>query len=433
MINYSKIFDELFPLNRSIMGEGYRQSLQILRKFVNFKIHRYKSNLKVFDWKVPKEWKIKKAYIKYKGKTIIDFKNNNLHVISYSHPIKKKLSYKELNKNLFSLPNNPSAIPYMTSYYQKNWGFCLSHSKRLSLNKKGNYECLIDSSFKNGYLENGFTRLQGKSSKINLISSYLCHPSMANNELSGPLTLIGVFKNLQKWKNRNYTYEFLINPETIGSLCHIKSYGNHLVKKMNSGLVLTCLGGKEKKLSYKLSKLENSKSDKLMKYLNSKSKIKLRKFDPARGSDERQYNSPGLNLPVGNIVRTEYGKFKEYHSSADNKNFMKIESIKKSVKQITEILYLNDHLINFKRNLPYGELMLGKRDLYPNVNFQLYRKKSSDNIIDERKQLNLLLNILSYADGKKDLLDIAIIQNLNLDELIPVFQKCLKLKLIKVL
>ena len=202
---------------------------------------------------------------------------------------------------------------------------------------------------------------------------------------------------------------------------------------MNSGLVLTCLGGKEKKLSYKLSKLENSKLDKLMKYLNSKSKIKLRKFSPTGGSDERQYNSPGFNLPVGNIVRSEYGKFKEYHSSADDKNFMKIKSIKNSIKQISDILYVNDNLINFKRLIPFGELMLGKRNLYPNINFNLYNKKSNDLKIDNRKELNLLLNILSYADGNNDLLDIAIKQNLNINELIPIFHKCKKLKLIKIL
>ena len=138
-----------------------------------------------------------------------------MHVISYSSPIKKKISFKELNKNLFSLPQNPKSIPYVTSYYKKNWGFCISHSKRLKLKKSGFYECLIDSSFHNGYLENGFTRLKGESSKINLISSYLCHPSMANNELSGPLTLIGVFKNIKNWKNKNFTSDFLINPETL--------------------------------------------------------------------------------------------------------------------------------------------------------------------------------------------------------------------------
>ena len=221
--------------------------------------------------------------------------------MGYSSPINKFLDFKDLKKNLHFIKNKPNWIPYVTSYYKKNWGFSLSYNKFKKL-KKGKYKVYINSSFEKNYLKYGLKILRGKSNKIILISTYLCHPSMANNELSGPLVMRELIKKIKNWKNRYYTYYFLINPETIGSICFIKKYHKILTKNMEAGMVLTCLGGKNSKLSYKMSRRSNSSLDKLFSYLASKNKVKIREFDPSSGSDERQFCSSLLNLPMGQIA-----------------------------------------------------------------------------------------------------------------------------------
>ena len=203
--------------------------------------------------------------------------------------------------------------------------------------KKGSYEVSIKSSLENGYLENGLAKIKGKSSKICLLSSYLCHPSMANNELSGPLVLIGLYKRIKNWSNRNLNYYFLINPETIGSICFLKDYKNLLKKKMHSGMVLTCLGGPKNKLSYKKSRQDNNPLNKLFSYFEEKKTCYIREFDPRSGSDERQYCSSELNLPMGQISRTIYDQYFQYHTSGDNKNFMDINKIEKSIDYIESV------------------------------------------------------------------------------------------------
>ena len=426
----NRIFDELFPICRSITGKGYRQSLNILSRYIKFKKYRYKTGKKIFDWTVPKEWMINKAFIKFDRKKIIDFKDNNLHVINYSYPINKIMDLKELNKFLISSKKFPRRILYVTSYYKKKIGFCIQDQKRKKL-KKGNYEVLIDSKFKNGDIVNGLATLKGKSNKIILISSYICHPSMANNELSGPLTMLGLYDRIKKWKNRKYTYLFLINPETIGSLCFLSSHLSLLKKNLDSGIVLTCLGGPKNKLSYKKSRVGNSSLDKLFTNLNKQKKVLLREFDPCSGSDERQYCSSEGNLPVGQVARTIYNDYNQYHSSADDKEFMKISKILKSINELEKILKMNDELFSLERHIPYGELQLGKRGLYPNINSERTRNASSDNFLKNRKQLNILLNILSYADGKNNLIDISNISGFKLEELKPILNICLKKKLIK--
>ena len=427
-INYSKIFDELFPINRSLLGEGYNKSLKILAKYINFKYFKYGSGSKIFDWKVPKEWVVKEAFIEFKSKKILDYKKSNLHLVSYSTKVNTKLNQKDLKSKIYSLPSLPSKIPYVTSYYKKNWGYCASHNFKKNL-KKGTYNCVINTKFKNSNLVNGYAEIKGKSKKMNLLTSYLCHPSLANNELSGPLVMIGLYDAIKKWKKRNYKYNFLINPETIGSLCFLKSHGQKIQKIFNSGLVLTCLGGNKKKLSYKLSKNGNSTLDKIFSLFKDDF-INIRKFDPAEGSDERQFNSPGFNLPVGNICRSVYGQYSQYHNSGDDKKFMNISKIKDSIIKLNYILELHDLTLPLKRYMPYGELMLGKRNLYPNENSESTRKKSSDNINDGGEQLKILLQILSYSDGLNNILDIIEKNNLNKKKSFDVLKKCLDLKLI---
>lgn len=418
-----KLFANLFPLNRSILGKGYRESLKILKKYIPFKEYKYRSGEKVFDWTVPKEWKIEKAQVKLQGKKIIDYKKNNLHIVNYSQSVSKNLSLKELNKNLYSLKDQPNFIPYVTSYYKKNWGFCITHKNRKKL-KNGTYNCTIKSEHINGFLINGLASLKGNFKKINLLSTYLCHPSMANNELSGPLVLVGLYKKIKNWSNRNYSYSFLVNPETIGSLCFLKTFHKKLKKNLNSGLVLTCLGGPKKKLSYKLSKNNYSSLDKLFKYLALKKECLIRPFDATTGSDERQYNSPGFNMKVGNICRTVYGDYPEYHTSGDNKKFMRIQKVKDAIDKLEKILKIHDQILPFKRTMPYGELMLGKHNLYPNINFQKKNKKFSS-------ITKIILNILNYADGKTTILDIASKFNYNLADCLEAQQICINKKFIK--
>ncbi len=427
-INYSKIFDELFPINRTLLGKGYNKSLEILNRYIHFKKIKYKSGSKIFDWQVPKEWIVKGAYIRFKKKKILDYKNSNLHIINYSYPIRKKLNLKNLKKILYTIPNKPKYIPYITSYYKKNSGFCSSHNFKNSL-KKGVYDCVIDTKFKSGYLVNGISEIEGNSKKTNLISTYLCHPSLANNELSGPLVMIGLYNKIKNWKKKNFNYKFLVNPETIGSLCFLKSHGKNLKKDLNSGLVLTCLGGKNNSLSYKLSKNENSNLDRIFKLFKGK-KIKVRNYDPSEGSDERQYNSPGFDLPVGNIVRDGYYKYDGYHNSGDDKKYMNIKKIKDSINTIEDILKKLDLTLPIKRFMPFGELMLGKRNLYPTMNSDKTRNKSKDNSSKNREELNILLTILGYADGKKNIIDIIELKKLNPIKTFEILERSLKMKLI---
>ena len=430
-INFNRIFDKLFPICRSITGEGYNDSLNILKEYINFKILKYPSRKKIFDWIIPDEWNVQDAFIKKNNKKIIDFKKHTLHLVSYSIPVNKIISLKQLQQHLFSIKKYPKLIPYITSYYKKNWGFCLKHEKRKKL-KKGNYKVLINSTFKKGFVKNGLAKIKGNSNKIVLLSSYLCHPSMANNELSGVLALLGLYEKIQKWKNPNFSYYFLINPETIGSICFLSTHRNFLIKNLQSGLVLTCLGGPKKNLSYKKSRLGNSSLDRLFIYYANKNHFSIRDFSPESGSDERQYCSSENNLPVGQIARTFPGQFYQYHTSGDNKKFMKINQVIKSVNALEKILKINDNIFPLKRFMPYCELQLGKRNLYPNISSaNSTHRNSTDNLVDSRKQLNILLNILSYADGKHDILDIANITNYELNDIINVLQICLTQKLIK--
>jgi aminopeptidase-like protein len=428
--NIDKLFDELFPILRSITGKGYIKSLNILSRYIKIKKLKYPSGKKVFDWTVPKEWVINDAYVKVDGKKIIDIKKNNLHIVNYSSPINKTMRLSQLNKHLYSIKKDPKIIPYVTSYYKKNFGFCIEHQKRQKL-KNLDYQVVVDSKFVNGNIVNGISEIKGNTKKTILISTYLCHPSMANNELSGPLTLVGLYNKIKKWKNRQYNYLFLINPETIGSICFLSSHKEFLKKNLDSGLVLTCLGGPKKKLSYKKSRIGTSSLDKIFTNLSNNGRVLLREFTPLSGSDERQYCASELNLPVGQVARTVYGSNNSYHTSGDNKKFMKISQVMKSITEIEKILKINDGLYPLKRYMPYCELQLGKRGLYPNINASETRNFSSDNAVTGRKQLNILLYILSYADGKNNIVDISSKSGFGLDEVQKVLNLCIKNKLIK--
>ena len=242
-LDIEHLFDELFPIPRSITGDGYRKSLQIISRFIPFEIERTLSGSKVFDWIVPPEWGIDDAYLMDPtGEKILDFKKNNLVVVNYSEPIDKIIEFEELDKNLHSIPDHPDWIPYVTSYYKRNWGFCITHRQRQEL-RPGKYHAVIKSSFVDGAVEYGYKYLRGSTAsevgerKLILISSYLCHPSLANNELSGPIILAALYERIAKWKNRRFDYLFVINPETIGSICFLHKHGEKIAKSMQDQII----------------------------------------------------------------------------------------------------------------------------------------------------------------------------------------------------
>ncbi len=418
------LFDELFPIMRSISGEGIEKSIGILAKQMPLEITKTPSNSKVFDWVVPQEWHFKSAtLIGPDGEVVCDANINNLHVLNYSEPIDQKLSLEELLPHLFSIPELPNAIPYVTSYYKRKWGFCLTHEQKQNL-KPGLYHAKIDTAFVDGGVPFAQCKLEGETDKEILISSYLCHPSMANNELSGPLVLLALYNRIKNWRKRRFTYRFLINPETIGSLCFLHHHGKEMKENLVSGLVLTCLGGPTKVLNYKSSRMGEGLIDKVISYQGKKTCLDINKlpFTPVRGSDERQFCSPGFNLPVGQISRTTYSTYNGYHNSLDDKAFMGIDTLIESTTTIEEILKYMEVCGNPVNLLPFGEPQLGKRGLYPNLNAEETRDKSADGIVDGRVELEKRMILLNMADGENSLIDISKTCGCTVDELIPTLQ-----------
>lgn len=413
-----ELFDRLFPIMRSITGEGVRETIRILQEYIPLEMEGIPTGTEVFDWEIPKEWVIREAWIKDEhGETIIDIKDLNLHVVNYSEPIDMWLSLEELKKHVHTIPHLPEAVPYVISYYKERWGFCMSQNQLDDL-PDGQYHVYIDSEKIDGELNFAQAILPGKSEKEVLISTYICHPSMANNELSGPIVAAFLYNRLKQWENRELTYRFVYLPETIGSIAYLSKYGQHLKENMYSGAVLTCLGGKEHQLSYKKSRNTNAPLNNLVTYLNESGQhsYSIRPFTPLFGSDERQYCSPGFNLPVGQFSKMIYGAYQGYHNSLDTKEHMTIEALLNSVNEIEHILQLQEldgYYINKK---PFGEPKLGKYDLYPDINAPGTWGSSSSRKIDNRQQLNQVLTLLSYSDGKHRLSDVAKTLNYSLED-----------------
>lgn len=409
------LFDRLFPICRSITGPGLRKSLAILSEYLPLEIFSTQTGTKVFDWEIPQEWHIREAWLKGPdGKKIIDFSNSNLHVINYTEPVNRKIMFEELEPHLYTLPHLPDAIPYVISYYKKRWGFCLPHRVYEQLPKKGEYHAYIDADFTEGELNTAHAILPGETEEEVLISSYVCHPSLANNELSGPITAAFLYRRLAQWKKRRFTYRFVFVPETIGSVAYLYKFGKELKRKLHGGLVLTCIGGKgsngeQLPLSYKQSRQEQSPIDKIVTHLFEKEKLlgNVRPFTPLFGSDERQYCSPGFNLPVGQMARAVYGAYQGYHNSLDTKEFMTIEALQQSVdelEQLFQALELDGYYVNQN---PYGEVKLDKRNLYPDMNGPSVWGRSNNTVLDGRTLLNYVLMVLNYTDGKHTLAQIA--------------------------
>ena len=414
---------KLYPINRSITGKGIIQTLKIVKKkhLPKLNIKKIRSGTKVYDWRIPPEWNIKNAYIKDEsGKKIVDYKRNNLHIVSYSRKISKYVDKKELDKHLFSIPKKPKAIPYVTSYYKSFWGFCISHKERKKI--KGNkFFVHIDSNFnKKGHLPYGELYLKGKSSKEILISTYICHPSMANNEISGPVvsTFIAKYcKNIRK----KYSMRFIFVPETIGAIAYINKNFKNLKRNVIASYCLTCIGD-ERNYSIILSKYGNDLSDLTALEALKKLKIKYKKYTYLdRGSDERQFNSFGIEVPMTVISRTKFGNYPEYHTSLDNFSVVTENGLKGGYRVVKKIVNLLQNKI-----LPYSKIicepMLSKRKLYPT------RSALSKSKIDQN--IRNILSFMSYSNGKNDLEKISNLISLSKSETKKIFKLLLKQKLI---
>lgn len=415
-------FDKLFPITRSLTGNGNRETLKILSEIADMQIHEVPSGTKCFDWDIPSEWNIKSAWVKNSaGEKVIDFAKNNLHIMGYSMPYSKKLSLVDLKEHLHSIPEMPNAIPFVASYYKKDWGFCITNNQLQSL-EDGMYEVFIDSEFNsNGNLTYGEAFLKGKSDKEILLSTYICHPSMANDNLSGVLVTAFLYNQLKN-NELNYSYRFLFIPETIGSIYYLSKRGAHLKNNLIAGFVITTVGDNGN-FTYKRSRQGNALCDRAVELIlkQTEENYAIEDFFPDNGSDERQYCSPGFNLPVGSLMRTRYGKYKEYHTSDDNKDFISFEAIEKSVEKHLDVIALIENNCKYENLFPFGEPHLGKRNLYPTMTIQ----KGHSNFVSAIKW------ILNYADGEHDLIDIANKSKINFKDLISSSNLLVQNNLIK--
>ena len=386
---------DLYPICRSITGEGVRETLRRIQKRIPLEIHEVPSGTKVFDWTVPLEWNVSDAFVKNEaGERVIDFKANNLHLMSYSAPLQKKMRFADLKPHLFSLPDHPNWIPYRTSYYQENWGFCLGH-KNLEQLAHGEYEVVIDSSLQPGSLTYGECYLPGESSDEVLISCHVCHPSLCNDNLSGIAVAVQLAQKMAE-RPKRYSYRFLFIPGTIGSITWL-ARNEHNIERIKHGLVLTGLGDAGE-ITYKRSRQGQADIDRAMVHVlkHAGEPHTIIDFFPF-GYDERQFCSPGFNLPVGCLMRTPHGQYPEYHSSADNLDFVKRDSLASSYGRCLEVFELLEHDRTYLNQNPKCEPQLGRRGLYRSIAGQ--QEKQS-------KELALLW-VLNGSDGRQTLLDIA--------------------------
>lgn len=391
-----RLMAELYPICRSITGDGNRQTLDILRRFIPIEIHEVPSGTQVFDWTVPREWNIRDAYVKNtKGERVIDFNASNLHVVSYSVPVQRRLRLQELREHLFSLPDRPDWIPYRTSYYNETWGFCVSH-RQLEALADEEYEVCIDSSLTEGHLTYGEYLLPGQTADEILISCHICHPSLCNDNLAGIALAVHLAMLVAQWPERRYSYRFLFIPGTIGSITWLARNEVH-AQRIKHGLVVTCVGDGGR-FTYKKSRRGNTEIDRVALHVLKQSghPYVMEDFFPY-GYDERQYCSPGFNLPVGCLMRSPHGSFPEYHTSADNLDFVRPENITTSLdayRQVIEVLEGNGSYLNLN---PKCEPQLGRRGLYNAVGADSHQK------LDQMA----LLWVLNLSDGTHSLLDIS--------------------------
>jgi aminopeptidase-like protein len=397
--------EALYPICRSITGDGVRQSLRVLQKSIPLELHEVPSGIQVFDWIVPEEWNIRDAYIKdATGERLVDFRRSNLHVLNYSVPVDRTMSLTELKPHLATLPETPDWIPYRTSYYQKTWGFCLSHRQFESMTD-GEYEVRIDSTLQPGYLTYGEFRIPGATDQEVLISCHACHPSLCNDNLSG-MAVAARLASLCKGVSLRYSYRFLWIPGTIGSIAWL-ARNEGILPRIRHGLVLSCVGDPGS-FTYKRSRRGDAEVDRAVEHVlrHSGHKYEVLEFAPY-GYDERQYCSPGINLPIGCFMRTPNGRYPQYHTSADDLSLITALSLSESLLQLSQVIQVLEENDRFMNLSPKCEPQLGRRGLY----------RQTGGLKDAAVSQMAMLWVLNLSDGQYSLLDIAVRSGIPFDHI----------------
>ena len=407
--NMYELAGRLFPICRSITGNGFRQSLEMIREILpEIQVFEIPSGTAVYDWTIPKEWNIRGGWIKnLQGETIIDFNDCNLHVMGYSVPVHQTISREELLDHIYTQPEQPEWIPYVTSYYKERWGFCMSERQKQALTD-AEYEVCIDSTLEDGSLTYGELVLPGETDDEIFFSTYLCHPSMANNELSGPCVQTEIIKYLKSLSHRKYTYRFVFIPETIGSITYLSRNLEVLQQHVKAGFVVSCVGD-NRTYSMVSTKYEDTLADRV---LNNVLKFHypdyIRYSFIKRASDERQYGSAGVDLPVCAFCRSKYHEYPEYHTSADNMDLISPEGLSGAYEVLVKVINALENNYFYQMQCKC-EPQLGKRGLYPTVS-----QKGT------KGDARYMQDFIAYADGRNDLIGISNILDIPVDKLIPI-------------